>query len=177
MAYEALGATLAIRQRDEDTASLQHELQRLGFLVEGTGRFGADGIWGERTAGALRAAARYVRWGEPPYSPPDADRMRRGTVTVPDDLIARLREARPAPSGTPGALTPSVTDAVEPSRSTFIGPKLDPAGPPDASDTNWVPVLVGGGVLLFGGILAVTMMQKKKRRAVAANRRRRRRHR
>lgn len=179
MAYYGLGADLTIRQRDSDTAALQHELQRLGFLVEGTGRFGADGIWGERTAGALRAAARYVRWTQAPYSPPDADRLRSGTVRVPDDLISRLRSARPAPSGTPGAVAPDDDAPVEPPRRT-IGPHLDPAEPPPEGgngDINWWPAaLVGGGLLAIGGILAVTM-KKKRRVALAANRRRRRRRR
>ena len=178
MAYYGLGADLTIRRRDSDTAALQHELQRLGFLVAGTGSSGADGIWGGTTAAALQAAARHVRWTEAPYSPSNAATARSGTVRVPDDLLSRLRSARPASAGTPGALVPDDDAPVGPPRRRTIGPHLDPPESPTApseGEIDWRPaLLVGSGVLVIGGILAV-IMKKKRRVALAANRRRRRR--
>ena len=181
--YYGLGANYTIGNKSESVVVMQQELQRLNFLGAGTQRFGADGYWGPRTAAALQGAARYVGYDGAAYSPSDADRRRSGTVTVPDDLLDRLRAASPAPPGTPG----SVTGAADPDGFVAPGPEettlLKPgqrvtqgraAQSSAAAPSNWVPAaVIGGAVLLAGGWMWYSMRPKR----VRANKRRRRRRR
>lgn len=184
--YFGLGAEYQIGSRVTAVQSLQRELQRLHFLASGSGRSGADGYWGPRTATALAAAARYVGFTGAPYTPESGDVARPppSSVTVPEDLLTRLRSASPAPAGTPGAVVGAPVDAtapVEPQpEAVVIGPSLDPAPSEGNGDgrSGWIPAAaIGGAVLLLGGLIAWQMSPKKKRQAVRANRRRRRRRR
>lgn len=171
--YYGLGADYTIGDKSEDIAAMQRELQRLNFLGAGEQRFGADGYWGPRTANALQGAARYVGYDGAAYSPADADRRRSGTVTVPDDLLDRLRAATPAPPGTPG----SVTGAADPQGPVAPGPEDTTTllTQTTQAPSNWVPAaVIGGGVLLVGGWMWYSMRPKKR---VRANKRRRRRRR
>jgi hypothetical protein len=175
--YHSLGADYPIRRNSESTLSLQRQLVRLQFLQPDESRFGADAVWGPQTAGSLVHAARYVGWTGAVYSPPDADRLRTGTVTVSDDLITRLRSAQPAPTGTPGAVAPSRSPeagaSVDP--GTTIGPRLATPAANVVRTTGWVPsAVIGGSVLLLGGFIAWSMRKKKpsRKRTVRANRRR-----
>lgn len=172
--YYGLGADYPIGSQSQDITAMQRELQRLNFLDSGTGRFGADGYWGPRTAGALQGAARYVGYDSAAYSPADADRMRSGTVTVPDDLLDRLRAAAPAPAGTPGSVNGQPGDA-----QAFVEPAPEEAPLLVAQTTttttsNWVPAaVIGGGVLLVGA----WMWYQQRPKRVRTNRKRRRRRR
>lgn len=172
--YYGLGGVLPIMRRSEDTLELQQELVRLRFLPPTQDRFGADGIWGPRTAGALMSAARYVSWTSAPFTPPNADQMRSGQVTVPDDLLDRLRAASPAPTGTPGSIgagTPSAEPPVEPQPETMPSPAATMTAP--APSVGWIPAAAIGAVVLgIGGFIAWQMSPTKKR--VRANRRSRR---
>jgi len=182
MGYYGLGADYRIGARVTAVQTLQRELQRLNFLGAGTGRSGADGYWGPRTATALAAAARYVGYAGSPFLPESADVASPppASVTVPDDLLTRLRSASPAPPGTPGAVTgapvePSApVEPVEPPP----GPELLTSAAPANGEggTGWVPAaVIGGAVLALGGLIAWQMAPKKKKgAAVRANRRRRR---
>jgi len=164
--YGSLGSTFSIGPVSDPLRSLQRELARLGYLQGDTGAFGADGYWGPRTALALRQAATYVRWTDAPYTPTNADSLRRGTVGVPDDLIARIRAASPDPNATRAGDEgpPSPADPVEPSTGP-TSPVLLPRRAP------WVvPVAVAGGVALVAGLFVMT---QKKKRPVVSNRRRR----
>lgn len=172
-----LGETYSINwtRGDVGVRQLQQELQRLGFLGPGTGEFGADGKWGPRTEMALRSAARYVGWEEGSYTAAYANqRHSAGTVEVPDELIVRLREAQPAPAGTPGARY-----ADEPEEEPIlIGPHLDPPAVPSngGGGTGWLPAaLIGVGVIGAGAYIVYKMRPPKPR--ITANRRRRRRRR
>lgn len=173
--YYGLSGALPIMRRDEDTLELQQELVRLRFLQPTQDRFGADGIWGPRTAGALMSAARYVNWTSAPFSPPNADQMRSGQVSVPDDLIERLRAASPAPHGTPGSVgtePPAAEPPVEPVPDALPSPAATMRAP---QSSGWVPAAaIGGVVLAIGGFIAWQMSPGKKKR-VRANRRRKRR--
>lgn len=185
--YHSLGADYPIHRRSSSTQELQRELVRLRFLQPDETRFGVDGIWGSHTAGAVLHAARYVGWTGAPFTPSNADQLRSGTATVPDDLLTRLRAAQPAPPGTPGAVsdTPATPENGAPAEpgpeSTSIGPHLDrPLPEPQENGQGWIPAaVIGGGVLLVGGLVWWQMARKPKpkRAAVRANRRRRRRRR
>jgi len=165
LGYHSLGAGFPIREEAPGMEAVQRQLQRLGYLRPGTGVFGADGVFGPRTATALAAAAAYVDWTGDAYTPTDADRMRSGTVTVPDDLVRRLAAARPNPSAPHASEpTPETGAPVDP-ESTTVGPHLDPKSDSSAgkSGTSWVPyVVAGGGVLVLAGIIAVAASGKKK---------------
>lgn len=169
--YGSLGSTFSIGPVSEPLRSLQRELARLGYLQRDSGPFGADGYWGPRTALALRQAATYVRWTDAPYTPTNADSLRRGTVEVPDDLIARIRAASPDPNATRAgdeASAPSITDPVEPGTA--------PSAPPvDQGSTGrpWlVPVAVLGGATLLA---VAAWWGTRRKKPVSANRRARRR--
>lgn len=171
--YFGLSGTYPIRQQNADMASLQEELQRLGYLAPGAGVYGADGKFGPRTATALQGAARYVGWASAPYSPGNAGELRSGSVTVPDDLIERLRAARPDPNAPHASgQQPVAPDApVEPNLT--IGPHLDPevVAQPSSAGTGWVPAaVIGGGVLAVGALVAYSMYGRKRPKP---NRRRR----
>lgn len=177
-----LGAAFPAGTRSEPLRALQRELARLGFLASGGGSDGADGLWGPRTAGALRSAARQVGWRGAPYSPMTADSMRSGTVSVPDDFVRAISTATPQA----GAAPPPVPTMEMFERGSSMGPLptpgiLDksaapshPTAPPEpvmpAPAMNWTPVIVAGGAVLvaLGGIAAWT-------RSVRPNRRRNRR--
>lgn len=175
--YIGLSGTFPIREPDASMRDLQRELQRLGYLQPGSGVYGADGEFGPRTATALRGAARYVGWTDAPYSPSDAGEKRRGEVTVPEDLIDRIKAASPnpdAPFADGGSVEPE--GPVEPEPSLVIGPHLDPESTPREEGSNWVPAaLLGGGVLLVGGVIAYSMYKKKPKKPKPNRRRRRRR--
>lgn len=96
--YQGMGGVYALGLRSDGMAELQRELQRLGYLMPGSGPYGADGRFGPRTATALRGAARYVGWTQDAYSPSGAAEAHSGEVTVPDALLNRLRSASPDPS-------------------------------------------------------------------------------
>jgi hypothetical protein len=183
LGYHSLSGTFPIRQEASGMRDLQQQLQRLGYLQGGAGVYGADGKFGPRTATALRGAASYVGWTGAAYSPSNAGEMRSGEVTVPDDLIDRIRAARPNPSAPYANGGPPVApDApVAPEPAVTIGPHLDPDTPASSeSDSSWVlPVAIAGGVLVVGGAIAWQMGKRKPRRRsrVTANRRRRRRRR
>lgn len=166
--YGSLGSTFSIGPVNESLRSLQRELARLGYLQSDTGPFGADGYWGPRTALALRQAATYVRWTDAPYSPANADSLRRGTVEVPDDLIARIRAASPDPNATRAGdeVPASPSDAVEPS-----GREVPPVSLPQGRAPWVVPVAVAGGV----AVMAAVLLWPRRKRPVSANRRSRRR--
>lgn len=169
--YHGLSGAYPIGEANADVRAMQVELQRLGFLQSGNDRFGADGRWGPRTANALQSAAQYVGFTSAAYDPSDADRMSRGNVTVPDDLLDRLSAAQPAPPGTPGALS---TQPGEEHPAVLPGPE-EPSPLLTASTVetqpNWVPAaVVGGGVLLMGAYMWYQMRPKR----VRANKKRRR---
>lgn len=173
--YYGLGADYPIGAKSEDINAMQRELQRLNFLGAGTQRFGADGYWGPRTASALQGAARYVGYDGNAYAPANADQLRSGEVSVPDDLLDRLRAASPAPPGTPGSVNGQPGDPrvlVEPApEETFTLVTQTTQTP-----SNWVPAaVIGGGVLLVGGWMWYSMRPKKRVRANTKRRRRRRR--
>lgn len=166
---------------DSAVLALQQELQRLGFLAIGAGQHGADGKWGPRTEHALTMAATYTGWvGAPFEARYENAQHNRGTVTVPTDLMAQLRAAAPAPTGTTGriGLGPA---APPPDDGRIIVPPVSELEPLPQQPLPWWPwVLIGGGVLMMGG--AAMWMMRKPRRAetrfsrrptVLANRRRR----
>jgi peptidoglycan hydrolase-like protein with peptidoglycan-binding domain len=168
--YYGLGATYTIGSSNSPVRTMQHELQRLNFLQSGTDRFGADGRWGPRTANALQSAARYVGYEDAAYTPSNADQLQSGSVTVPDDLLDRLRAASPAPPGTPGSVSDQSggngTSPVDPMRDD--GEMLVTATATERS--NWVPAaVIGGGVILMGAYMWYQMKPKR----VRANRKRR----
>lgn len=170
--YYGLSGTYPVQQESEGVQELQRELQRLGYLQRGTGVYGADGRFGPRTATALRSAARYVGWTDAPYSPSNAGEMRSGNVTIPDDLMDRLRAARPDPDAPhAGGGEPRPADApVDPDISRGAAPPA-PATREEASGRGWVPsAVIGGGVLAIGLLIAYSMYSQKKPRR---NRRRR----
>lgn len=181
--YHGLGAEYRIGTQLTAVQTLQRELQRLNFLAAGSGRAGADGYWGPRTATALAAAARYVGYAGAPYTPESADVSRPppAAVTVPDDLVTRLRSASPAPPGTPGAVVGAPIEAtapVEPAPEELPAPPLTTTAPEEAGGgAGWLPAAVIGGGVLAVGLLIAYRMSPKKRRAVRANRSRRRRRR
>ena len=172
--YSALGSSFRIGPSSEPLRSLQRELVRLGYLQNDSGLFGADGLWGPRTALALRQAATYVRWADAPYSPPNADSLRTGTVDVPDDLIARIRAASPDPNASRAGAD------VPPSPEGSIDPVPD-STPPVTNGVPrrapWVvPVAIGGVTLALVGALLLSG-RKKRPASVTSNRRRARRRR
>lgn len=171
--YFGLSGSYPIRQESANMRSLQEELQRLGYLAPGAGVYGADGKFGPRTATALQGAARYVGWTSAPYTPSNAGELRSGNVTVPDDLIDRLRAARPDPNAPHASGQPVAPDApVEPALT--IGPHLDPetVAQPSRAGTGWVPAaVIGGGVLAVGALIGYSMYGRSKR--PRPNRRRR----
>lgn len=159
--YYGLSGTFPIRQQDSSMRGIQEQLQRLGYLQPGTGVYGADGKFGPRTATALRGAAAYVGWTGAAYTPANAGELTSGSVTVPDDLVDRLRAARPNPSAPyAGGGAPAPADAaVEPSPErhviTTIGPEMDKLPSGGGSKSSWlVPAAIAGGVLLLGGVVA-----------------------
>jgi peptidoglycan hydrolase-like protein with peptidoglycan-binding domain len=185
--YHALSGALPIRRRSSEVRALQQELQRLGYLQEGSGVQGADGIFGPRTAAALAGAAQYVGWTGAPYSPPDAGDRRSGTVSVPDDLIDRLRGAPPNPhapfsDGDPSTAIDAPVDPSPQQPRVTIGPSLDP---PQArhgngtqgsgADRKWVLPTVAGVLILAGGVMLGFgfHMQQTQQQPVRTNRRRR----
>lgn len=178
--YASLGADYPIMHRSDTTVELQQQLVRLRFLQPDSSRFGADGVWGPQTAGALMQAARYVGWTGDVFTPTNADQLRSGTVQVSEDLLTRLRAAHPAPVGTPGSVSssgasPENGGSVEPNT---IGPRLDTATQAShKTKSKWgVPILIGGGLLLAGAVVFMSKSKKSKphARSVSANRRRRR---
>jgi hypothetical protein len=178
--YHSLGATLNIVRRpnvDSQVQTLQRQLVRLGFLADTSGSTGVDGRWGPLTALATENAARYVGWSGAAFSPASARTATSGTVEVPDDLLARIAAAAPAPASTPGAV-PGVAPADQAVVPIVIGPHLDlPQQEPATDDGgSWiVPVGISAGVLVVGAMIALAMTAKgpPKKRPVAANRRRR----
>lgn len=175
--YYGLGDSHPIRQFDDGMQALQRELQRLGYLAAGGGVYGADGKFGPRTATALRGAARYVGWTDAAYSPSDAGEKRSGTVTVPEDLVDRLRAASPDPNAPHSGNVPTPPTAPAEPDLTTIGPHLDPEPEPrEENGTGWVPAaIIGAAVLGVGGVIGYSMYGRKKR--PKRNRRRRRRRR
>jgi hypothetical protein len=175
--YYGLSGAYPIGGRSDDVLTMQRELQRLNFLEPGSGRFGADGYWGPRTAKALQDVARYVGYESAPYDPPNADQLRSGTVTVPDDLLDRMRGASPAPPGTTGVVTAQPANIWEMAEPAIEEPEtlLVPSTAETSTRSNWVPAaIIGGGVLLVG---AWMWYQQKPKKRVRANRKRRRRRR
>lgn len=85
---------------DPAVREIQTELARLGFLFSEPGPEGVDGRWGPRTRLALRHAAAYVGW-----TGDFVIELRATASDVPDELMQRLRAARPAPAGTPGTVS------------------------------------------------------------------------
>lgn len=173
--YYGLSGIYPIRQPDAGMRDLQQQLQRLGYLQQGGGIYGADGKFGPRTANALRSAAAYVGWTGAAYSPSDAAEKRSGTVTVPDDLLQRLRSASPNPNApfASGDPVPAPDAPAEPDEERrVIGPHLDPKpAAAGRSDDKWIIAAVAGAAILgVGGIIAYRM--RTQRRPVAANRRR-----
>lgn len=110
----ALGAVFPIGPTDAGIRELQRQLVRLGYLQNNNGPFGSDGFWGPRMALALRQAAAYVEWTEDPYMPANADSLRRGQVTIPDELIAKIRAAEPDPNAVAAGTTPATTQNTPP---------------------------------------------------------------
>jgi peptidoglycan hydrolase-like protein with peptidoglycan-binding domain len=169
--YTGLGSDFRIGVAEDGMRALQRELARLGYLQNDTSAFGADGKFGSRTATALRSAARYVGYTADPYTPADADRRSSGTVSVPDDLIARIRAASPDPmaiaAGTPSGAGPVLPSEPAPPPEE---PSM-PSGPPE-----WFgPVMVTVGLFTVAGLTLAFISDWKK--PVAANRGRRRRRR
>jgi hypothetical protein len=185
LGYHGLSGSFPIREEASGMVTIQRELQRLGYLQSGGGAYGADGKFGPRTATALRGAAGHVGWTSAPYTPTNAGEIRSGEVTIPDDLIDRLRSASPNPSAPfAGGGAPVEADApVDPQPDgATVGPSLDPETASNGSgDTEWIlPAAIAGGVLVVGGVVAWQMGKKKpqartRRRAVTTNRRKRRR--
>lgn len=142
----SLGAVFPVGPVDDGIRALQRELVRLGYLQNNTGPFGADGFWGPRMALALRQAAAYVGWTEDPYLPANADSLRRGEVTIPDELIARIRAAAPDPNAVAAGTTPATTPAPTP----------PPSAPARGLSAGWIAGLGIGAVLLtLGAIVAM----------------------
>ena len=167
--YEGLSGTYPVQSVSPGIREVQEELQRLGYMRSGTGIYGADGRFGPRTAASLRTAARYVGWTEDAYTPSDAAERRSGEVTIPDDLIERLKSAVPNPRA-PHAGGSDASDDV-PAELPTTTPTLTTSAPRDGSGTGWVPAaIIGAGVLAVGGYLIYAQRKKPKR-----NRRRRRR--
>jgi len=77
--------------------SVQTELARLGFLYNERSPEGIDGRWGTRTRLALRFAADYVGWTEPPYREAPG-----GRIEIPDAFIELMRRSNPAGAGVQG---------------------------------------------------------------------------
>ena len=187
LSFSGLGEVMTVNTHvgDDRVRALQRELARLGFLDADESTFGVDGKWGPRTEGALRSAARYAGYTSTPYT-------RSGTtVTVPDELLALLRAAAPAPAGTTGRVaTPEV----------ILPADTRPGTSPSVDEPGWtertlfgisVPLVVTGvGMMLVGGVALYMTMRPAERTslpsrsslrstvpmsAMAANRRRRRR--
>lgn len=167
--YESLSGMYPVQSVSAGVREVQRELQRLGYMPRGTDIYGADGRFGPRTATALRAAAGYVGWGEEPYTPPNAAELRTGEVTIPDDLIERLKSAVPNPTAPHADGRPSPDD--EPIEMSKPYPSLVTSAPRDTG-SGWVPAaIISAGVLAVGGYLIYSQRKKKPVR----NRRRRRR--
>jgi hypothetical protein len=169
-----LGDDLVIDWSRSDSAVLavQRELQRLGFLSTGTGTSGADGKWGSRTEAAMTAAARYVSWSGAPFTARyDNAQRNRGTVTVPAELLAQLRAAAPAPTGTTGRIGPGpAAPPLSPEEGGgFTIPPVAELEPLPERPLPWWPwALIGGGVLMMGG--ATIWIMRKPKRATATRR-------
>lgn len=145
----SLGAVFPVGPVDDGIRALQRELVRLGYLQNNTGPFGADGFWGPRMALALRQAAAYVGWTEDPYLPANADSLRRGEVTIPDELIARIRAAAPDPNAVAAGTTPATTPAPTP-------PPSAPSAPSRGLSAGWIAGLgIGAVMLTLGAIIAM----------------------
>lgn len=171
--YHSLAGEYPVQRANSDMRDLQQELQRLGYLQSGAGVYGADGKFGPRTATALRGVARYVGWSDAAYSPANAGELSSGTVTIPDDLIERIRAARPDPNG-PHARGGAPVPADAPVEPVPDSPPLpSPEPETERSGTGWVPAaVIGGGVIAAGVMIAYSMRDGKKRRP-RRNRRRR----
>jgi peptidoglycan hydrolase-like protein with peptidoglycan-binding domain len=176
--YFGLSGTYPIISQDTETSSLQTELVRLGFLRRTQDEFGVDGRMGPNTLNSVRAAAQYVSWTDAPYTPSNAAQLRSGSVTIPEDLVSRIRAASPAPAGTPGRVGAPVEDLNEPvvpDGSVLIGPHLDPEPvATQGSGSGWVPAAAIGGVVLAAGALIGYSMYSKKKKPERNRRRRRR---
>lgn len=185
--YYGLGGTYTIDhvRGDEQVRELQQELQRIGLLAPGTGPEGADGKWGPRTKTNWRLAARMAGWQGDPYEEQcsNAD-CTRGEVTVPDDLIERVKSL---PRLTPdqiaalrqGKTPPEEGGAREPAPDTDLTVQPPPTVKKD-EDKGWIPAaVIGGGVLLVGGLVWYWMREwaPAEPAPVTPNRRRRRRRR
>lgn len=82
---------------DTTLETVQTELARLGFLFNERSPEGIDGRWGNRTRLALRFAADYVGWTEPPYRDAPGN-----MVEIPDAFIELMRRTAPAGVGVAG---------------------------------------------------------------------------
>lgn len=185
--YYGLGATYNIDhvRGDEQVRELQQELQRIGLLAPGTGAEGADGKWGPRTKTNWRLAARMAGWQGDPYEEKCANAdCTRGEVTVPDDLIERVKSL---PALSPeqiaalrrGKTPPEEGGAREPAPDMDLTVQPPPTVKKD-EDKGWIPAaVIGGGVLLVGGLVWYWMRgwEPAEPAPVTPNRRRRRRKR
>lgn len=186
--YYGLGATYDINyaRGDEGVRELQRELQRIGLLAPGTGATGADGKWGPRTKTNWGLAARMAGWQGEPYEEKCANaECSRGTVTVPDDLIERIKSL---PKLTPeqiaalrkGKTPPEEGGPREPAPDLTAQPAARVTEGPPSEDKGWIPAaVIGGGVLLVGGLVWYWMRgwEPAEPAPVTPNRRRRRRKR
>lgn len=187
--YYGLGATYNIDhvRGDEQVRELQEELQRVGLLAPGTGSEGADGKWGPRTKTNWRLAARMAGWQGEPYEEKCANSdCSRGEVTVPDDLIERVKSLPRLSAEQISALrrgkTPSEEGGErEPAPEMEVQPSPRVTETKTDKDKGWIPAaVIGGGVLLVGGLVWYWMREgssAEQPAPVTPNRRRRRKQR
>lgn len=183
LSFSGLGAafTVDLRSGDAGIRGVQQELSRLGFLESDESAFGIDGKWGPRTESAIRSAARYVGYSGTPY------RRSGSTVTIPDELLALLRLASPAPPGTTGRVSTVTPVTPAPETTTEAPPPVEePWRGRTIVGLSLMSIASGIGILALAGVALYAMTRPEESRTsrtstpmalrttLAANRRRRR---